>query len=72
MTRLQDSDKMPWGRWKGTLMGKVPASYFHWLWTNERDPMSRKAKVDPVADYIQRNMDALMQEHPDGIWEGEK
>lgn len=50
-------------------MQDVPASYFHWLWTNERDPMSKKVKVDPVADYIQRNMGALKLEHPDGIWE---
>jgi hypothetical protein len=68
MTNLQDTDKMPWGKYKGTLMQDVPASYFHWLWTNERDPMSRKAKVDPVASYIERNMTALQQEHPDGIW----
>ena len=68
MTNLQDSDKMPWGKYKGELMLDVPASYYHWLWTNERDPMSRKAKVDPVAAYIERNLDALQQEYSDGIW----
>lgn len=68
MTELQDTDKMPWGKYKGIPMQDVPASYFHWLWTNERDPMSRKSDVDQVAAYIKRNMSALQQDHPDGIW----
>jgi hypothetical protein len=68
MIQLQDTDKMPWGKYKGTPMQDVPASYLHWLWTNERDPMSRKAKVDWVGAYIERNLTALQQEHPDGIW----
>lgn len=69
MLELQDTDKMPWGKYEGHLMQDVPASYCHWLWTNERDPMSLKAKTDPVANYIQRNMAALKKEYPDGIWE---
>ena len=69
MKQLTDNDEMPFGRYKGSYLRDVPASYFHWLWTNERDPMSRKAKVDPVADYIQRNITVLQQEHPDGIWD---
>ena len=68
MNILTDEDKMPWGKYRGTPMLKVPASYYHWLWTNERDPMKNKADVDPVANYIKRNMSALQQEHPDGIW----
>jgi hypothetical protein len=39
MIQLQDTDKMPWGKYKGTPMQDVPASYLHWLWTNERDPV---------------------------------
>jgi hypothetical protein len=69
MTPLQDlTDRMPFGKYKGTLMQDVPASYLHWLWTNERDPMRAKVKVDQVADYISRNLTALQKEHPDGIW----
>ena len=66
--QLQDTDKMPFGKHKGTPMQDVPASYLHWLWANERDPMSRKTKVDQVAAYIERNLSALKKEHPDGIW----
>ena len=70
MTPLQDDDEMPFGKYQGHKMSDVPASYFHWLWTNDKDPMSKwKVKVDPVADYIWRNMAGLMKEHPDGIWD---
>ena len=68
MKLLTDLDQMPFGKHKGTLMQDVPAAYLFWLWTNERDPLHRKVKVDQVADYIWRNMDALKKEHPDGIW----
>lgn len=65
MKALTDTDKMPFG---GEMMQDVPASYLHWLWTNERDPMRLKVKVDPIADYISRNLTALQHEYPDGIW----
>ena len=68
MKTLTDEDQMPFGRYKGTRMQDVPASYLHWLWTNEKDPMSRKVKTDSIADYIWRNIGALKKEHPDGIW----
>jgi len=71
MRQLTDTDMMPFGKYgphKGDprTMDKVPASYFHWLWTNG---LRDKTATDPVADYIQRNITSLMEEHPDGIWE---
>lgn len=69
MKQLQDTDPMPFGQYKGVPMQDVPASYMHWLWTNERDPMSLKAKANPVAEYILRSMAALKDEYPDGVWE---
>jgi uncharacterized protein (DUF3820 family) len=68
MQTLSDTDPMPFGQHKGKPMQDVPASYLHWLWTNDRDPMSQKVKVDRVADYIHRNLACLQREHPDGIW----
>lgn len=65
MTQLKDTDTMPWGKYKGILMQDVPASYMFWLWTArgfEHD------KVNPVADYIRRNLSAFEMEYPDGIW----
>ena len=34
MKQLQDTDPMPWGKWKGKPMQDVPADYLFWLWTN--------------------------------------
>jgi hypothetical protein len=65
---LTDMDPMPFGKYRGTPMQDVPATYLHWLWTNERDPMRAKIKTDAVADYIAGNMRVLQQEYPDGIW----
>ena len=67
MTQLQDTDPMPWGKWKGKPMQDVPADYLFWLWTNGSAYKAEKGTCT-VADYIKRNMAALQQEHPDGIW----
>lgn len=64
MTLLQDIDPMPFGKHKGIPMQDVPASYFHYLWSNGL----RLDRNSPVADYIRRNLTALKKEHPDGIW----
>ena len=69
MTPLTDESPMPWGRYKDIIMREVPASYLHWCWTRPQDPLSRKVKTDPVAEYINRNLTALKIEHDDGIWE---
>lgn len=65
MRPLEDSDKMPFGKHKGVPMQDVPANYFHWLWTSG---LKKEVKVNPVADYINRNLHALKEEYPDGIW----
>lgn len=63
---LQDTDPMPFGKYRGKPMQDVPASYLHWLWTNGLS--TQKIKPEPVGDYIRRNLNALKQEHRDGIW----
>jgi hypothetical protein len=68
MKQLTDQDKMPWGKYQDAKMEDVPASYFHWLWTKE-DGLRTKTDCNPVADYIKRNMAALMKEFPNGIWD---
>ena len=65
---MTDTDLMPFGKYKGMPLQDVPASYLHWLWTNERDPMRLKTATDPLAAYIAANLGALQKEHPDGIW----
>lgn len=64
LIELGDTDLMPWGKYRGLTMQDIPASYFHWLWTEGK----KDDKQCPVADYIRRNLSALKQEHPDGIW----
>jgi len=74
MKELQDTDPMPWGKYGpppkgcGARMENVPASYLFWLWCDEDGPMLKFNKQCPVADYIRRNLNALKQEYPDGIW----
>jgi hypothetical protein len=64
MAKLEDNSPMPFGKYKGIALLDVPASYFHYLWTNG---MEHDTKSD-VADYIRRNKKALAQEYPNGIW----
>ena len=61
---MYDFDLMPFGKYQGVPMQDVPASYLHWLWVNGK----KEDKLCPVADYIRKNITALMQEHEDGIW----
>ena len=64
MSELQDTDPMPFGKYRDQLMQDVPASYLHWLWQDGK----KNDKLCPVADYIRRNLSALKKEHPDGLW----
>lgn len=61
---LEDMDPMPFGKYKGQPMQDVPASYFHYLWSNG---MSKDLR-EPVACYIRKNLSALKSEYEDGIW----
>ena len=65
MTQLNDTDKMPFGKYKGEPMQDVPASYLHYIWT---ELGVKYDKQSPVADYIRRNLTVLQQEYIDGIW----
>jgi len=65
MRILEDTDLMPWGKYKDNPMQDVPASYFHWLW---HEGKKNETETDPVANYIKRNLSALKQEAPNKIW----
>ena len=64
MKQLSDTDPMPFGKYAGKPMQDVPASYLHWLWSNG----AKENRVDPVPDYIRRNLNVLQVEYKDGIW----
>jgi uncharacterized protein (DUF3820 family) len=63
MNNLTDTSPMPFGKHKCVPMQDVPASYFHYLWTN-----GMKSEQSAVANYIRKNLDALKLEYKDGIW----
>ena len=57
-----DDTPMPFGKWKGDPLGKVPVGYFHWLW-GERPMHDRKLEA-----YVEKNIPAFKIEDPDLIW----
>jgi len=65
MKQLTDLDKMPFGKHRDVPMQDVPPGYLHFLWSNG---LKHEVKTNAVADYISRNLTALKQDHPDGIW----
>ena len=52
---MEDTDLMPFGRFRGREMQDVPASYLLWLSTNNSVPPQ-------VKKYIQDNLDVLEKE----------
>lgn len=52
---LTDDSLMPYGKYKGTKMANVPASYLMWLYDNDKCD-------EPVKQYIEDNMDVLQIE----------
>lgn len=62
---LTDTNKMPFGKYAGKAMQDVPASYLFWYWTNGD-------KTSAVGKYIEKNINALEKEYPDGIWRSDE
>lgn len=49
---LDDDSIMPWGKFKGTKMGNIPAEYLLWLYENDKCD-------EPVREYIEDNLDVI-------------
>lgn len=52
---MKDTDKMPFGKYQGTAMANVPASYLLWLY--QEGKLNQEVKA-----YIEDNMDVLKKE----------
>lgn len=65
--RFNDLDKMPFGKFKGTPMQDVPASYLHWFYCNCEAIPGRDS--EKLLNYIKHSMSALRSENPDLIWQ---
>lgn len=59
--KLEDTDKMPIGKYKGIPMMDVPVNWLHWYWHNAD-------KKNDIGDYIRRNISGLKMENKDLIW----
>jgi hypothetical protein len=59
--KLNDNSPMPFGKYKGQEMQKVPASYLLWLYSEWTDSRFEKANKD-VKEYIEDNFDVLREE----------
>jgi len=66
MEDLNDSDLMPFGKYKGKLMWDVPVGYLNHLWNSG---MKTEINKNNVARYIQRSLSALKLEDEDLIWD---
>jgi len=52
---LIDNSLMPFGKYKGTKMANVPASYLIWIYENN------KCSIE-VIKYVRENLDVLKEE----------
>lgn len=55
---MKDTDLMPFGKFEGTEMANVPASYLMWV----KDNIWSNASNFEVKKYIQDNLDAIKLE----------
>lgn len=70
MNAFTDDDEITFGKYNGTKMKDVPASYLLWLWDNGlwKDNTASQ-RNDPVRLYIIENFNSLETECPDRIIE---
>jgi hypothetical protein len=67
---MTDDDVITFGKYIGTKIGRVPASYLLWLWDYGLwDRTMSGPRIDPVRLYIIENFHALETECPDRIIE---
>lgn len=59
MAQINDDTPMPWGKYKGTPMEDVPASYLLWLY-------DVGTKDNDIMHYIRENLDVLQKELNNG------
>jgi len=68
---LTDDDPIQFGKFNGTRIGSVPASYLLWLWDDgglwRPEGLARSGNRVSVRDYIIANFHALETECPDRL-----
>lgn len=66
LSTFKDDLIMPFGKYKGIPMEKVPVNYLHWFWHNVK---VGNEDVNNVRSYIHYNLTVLMDENKDLIWD---
>jgi uncharacterized protein (DUF3820 family) len=66
MEPYNDLTAMPFGKYKGTVLQEVPASYLHWFVCNCLPPQNDSSKQ--LLEYVKKSLHALKEESPDLIW----
>jgi len=61
-----DTDKMPFGKYKGELLQDIPVDYLHW-WYHLKNFTNIS-----LQHYIENNIDFLKSENRDLIWDYKK
>lgn len=59
-----DLTVMPFGKYEGTILQDIPASYLHYLWTNGLSG----DRNNLLHQYVVKNLDALKMEDTDLLW----
>ena len=57
---MTDTTKIEFGKYKGKMIGQVPANYLLWFYENLRDKNSPWAKE--FKEYVEDNMEVLKME----------
>ena len=63
-SELNDDSPMPFGKYKGIPLKKVPASYLLWLWDNAE---FHAKPATAIHRYIRKSWSAIIMEFPDYI-----
>jgi hypothetical protein len=64
MEKFTDQTVIAFGKYNGSKLEDIPASYLLWLWNNG---MWKSKGKDPLADYIAENIRALEIDAPNII-----
>lgn len=67
---LEDTDRFPFGQYKGVEMQDVPCNYLHWFYTTCN--VISGSPGERVLGYIIENLSALKEENDDLIWTRKK
>lgn len=57
---MRDTDIMTFGKYKGKMLGQIPADYMIWLYTEMKDKKSPFAVK--LTEYLSENMEYYLQQ----------